>query len=101
MTTNTKRLDDNLVSSSGSVLCTHCGTVVGTANEWLKEALVRERPAQDGGSLVAEDPAVYVNAPVVFRQFFCPGCLTALQTEILAVADEGIRVKRLGGLADE
>lgn len=95
MTERRRRLDDNLVSVGETVACVHCAYPVGSVDDWLSHAIVREQSAQDGGSLVPADPALYVDATVVFRQAFCPGCLTALLTEVVAQSDRTYRTKKI------
>jgi hypothetical protein len=44
---------------------------------------------------------LFVDAPVTYRQTLCPGCLTALSTEIIAEADRHLRMKQLKGTHHE
>ena len=90
-----RRLDDNLDLHGEEVRCRRCCAPVGTATAWLEHALVRERSAQQGGSLLKAAPELFVDAPVVHRQAFCPGCLTLLMTEVVAHAHRGTRTKRI------
>ena len=96
MNNDRKRLDDNLLVAGDEVRCVRCDAVVGSAGSWLDRALIRERPTQAGGSLVHAPPETFVDAPIVYRQAFCPGCLTVLLTEIIAVEDRDVRTKQLG-----
>jgi len=92
---NAQRLDDNLVLKGETVHCSRCNATVGSASSWLKHALIAEGPAQALGSLIRAAPDVFVDAPIIYRQAFCPGCLTALLTEVIAQADHRLRTKRL------
>ena len=76
-----RRLDDNLDLHGEEVRCRRCCAPVGTA--------------QQGGSLLKAAPELFVDAPVVHRQAFCPGCLTLLMTEVVAHAHRGTRTKRI------
>jgi N-methylhydantoinase B len=99
-----QRLDDNLVQvhgPGGTVLaCTHCGHVLGRgpggreADEDLALAIY-EGPSTDAGPQMLTNPADYVDAPVVFRQYCCPGCWTAVYSAVVP-ADHPDTV---GGLA--
>lgn len=90
-----RRLDDNLEVVDGAVRCVHCGAGVGVGDDWLRDARLLERPARGGQPLLPADPDRYVDAPIVVRQAFCPGCLTVLVTEVVPAHDGGRRVKRL------
>jgi N-methylhydantoinase B len=77
-------LDDNLlimrVGSADVVACRHCATLLGDMTSFSMESL----PAQDvelasAGGLWWSDPTVYLDVDVTFRQYYCPGCYTALE----------------------
>jgi N-methylhydantoinase B len=71
-------------SGDGSLRCAHCGhDLPGTAATYLSGVPVYVGHPADGGPHIFPDPAVYVDATVVFRQYYCPGCYTALHTEIV------------------
>lgn len=58
----------------------HCGRVLGDASRNFKEfTLLEEGPVHDAGLRV--NP-YGVGDRFVFRQFYCPGCLVRLETEI-------------------
>jgi N-methylhydantoinase B len=92
-----ERLDDNLVvAASGDTCCAHCGTRVGRSGGfYLAEAARREGPPSLAGPQIHGDPQNFVDAPIVFRQFSCPGCATSLLTEVVPDADPGHRQKML------
>jgi hypothetical protein len=95
MTDDRRRLDGNLYVLGTDVRCSRCDAIVGTTASWLQNALIRERPAESGGSLMKAPPELFVDARIVYRQAFCPGCLTALLTEVIAETDRQLRAKRL------
>ncbi|MDT7619033.1 MAG: N-methylhydantoinase [Pseudonocardiales bacterium] len=80
-----RRLDDNLVEvtdGAGPVIaCRHCGERLGEADT-LRLALY-EGPPTDAGPQILADPTDYVDAPVVFRQYCCPGCWTAVYSAVV------------------
>ena len=40
----------------------------------------------EGGPLICPEPSVYLDTDVRFRQFYCPGCYTAIQTSVSPVS---------------
>jgi hypothetical protein len=77
-------LDDNLEQlPDGQVICRHCAHVLGDAAQPLRDARVRETAPATAGPSVREDASRFTDRPVVFRQTFCPECLTQLQAEIV------------------
>jgi acetone carboxylase gamma subunit len=71
----------------GRVFVCRCGQVLGDARRNFKEfALMEEGPIHEAGLRV--NP-YRVGGRFVFRQFYCPGCVTRLETEV-AQKDEPI-----------
>ncbi|WP_063129779.1 hydantoinase B/oxoprolinase family protein [Nocardia fusca] len=89
-------LDDNtIIVGESAVSCRHCGTELGTLGEPYLSALPRiETDPAAAGPHVWADPATYVDEPVVFRQVLCPGCATALISQVVP-ADHPIRADAL------
>ncbi len=89
--------DDNVViDAEGDFHCAHCGTLVGRAGgPFLGEASVRTGPPSLAGPQIRGEPALFVDAEIVFRQLSCPSCLTALLTEIVPASEVGLRTKTL------
>jgi N-methylhydantoinase B len=83
--TNGRRLDDNLLEvadgSATVIACRHCGERLGE-REALRLA-THEGPSTDAGPQILTNPADYVDAPVVFRQHYCPGCWTAIYSAVV------------------
>jgi N-methylhydantoinase B len=100
-----RRLDDNLVQAAGPdgasvVACRHCGEILGDAgpDATLTTALYEGPPAEAGPQIIA-NAADYVDAPVVFRQFSCPGCWTALYSAVVPGSDgTPVTIPLAGGL---
>ena len=81
------RLDDNLVVSKldnrGEIIsCRHCTNELGSTEAGLSVA-VRNSATSAAGPSVVTDPSLFVDAAVVFREYFCPGCWTRLQCGIV------------------
>jgi N-methylhydantoinase B len=86
-----RRLDDNLAvlesPDGGRVVCVHCTTEIGPLAEGAYvESLPRlDSAPTEAGPHIWHDPSQYVDAEVVFRQLFCPGCLTAVNSRVVPV----------------
>jgi hypothetical protein len=50
-------------------------------------AALYEGPPTDAGPQIIANAADYVDAAVVFRQFSCPGCWTALYSAVVPAGD--------------
>jgi N-methylhydantoinase B len=88
-----RRLDDNLVQVAGPdgasvVACRHCGEILGDSGpDGTLTAALYEGPPTDAGPQIIASAADYVDAPIVFRQFCCPGCWTALYSAVVPAGD--------------
>jgi N-methylhydantoinase B len=83
-----KRLDENLVLADDGghpvVGCAHCGHRLGDPRVGATLALARyDGPAEQAGPQVVSVATDYVDEPVVFRQYCCPNCLTAIYSSIV------------------
>jgi N-methylhydantoinase B len=85
-----RRLDDNLVETAaldgaGTVVaCRHCAEILGgTAADAELAVALHEGPSTEAGPQIIANPADYVDAPVVFRQYCCPCCWTALYSAVV------------------
>lgn len=87
-------LDDNLVmgcrdDGGDIVACRHCARVLEDADGSL--VLARsDSPSRAAGPSVAVDPVTFVDAEVVFREYFCPGCWTRLYCGLVPAVQEDI-----------
>ncbi|MER6173846.1 hydantoinase B/oxoprolinase family protein [Streptosporangium sp. NPDC001681] len=92
-------LDDNLKlapdGEGGSVVvCAHCDHPLGRWGENYLATLPRRAGSPgEAGPTAWADPADYVDVPIEFRQFYCPGCYTALLTQVVPV-DQPISLDR-------
>jgi N-methylhydantoinase B len=85
-----RRLDDNLVETAAPggagtvVACRHCAEILGgTAADAELALAIHEGPSTEAGPQIIANPADYVDAPVVFRQYCCPSCWTALYSAVV------------------
>ncbi len=82
---------------AGTYRCAHCGEELGALSEHYKQSMVvRERPLEEVGTRF-HDPSIYVDAEIIFRELFCPGCATRLATEVCRPDDEVLIDLRLTG----
>jgi hypothetical protein len=89
-------IDDNLeLAEDGTVACRHCSAVTGTASDPLGDALVRQSAPREAGPSVRADAGNFADREVLLRQVFCPGCLTALQAEIVPADEPPWRIRSL------
>jgi N-methylhydantoinase B len=82
------RLDENLLLSNTNgtqhVSCAHCGHTIAPLGENFYARLpFHEGPPTEAGPQIWRDPSVYIDKPVVFRQYYCPSCFTAFRTEVV------------------
>jgi len=89
-------LDHHLaIDDDGTVVCTRCSHSLGAADENYKAYAVRkDRPITDANPLIV-DPRIFIDDEVVFRQYFCPGCATLLENEVILASSEPVWDKRL------
>lgn len=87
--TAARRLDDNLVEATDGdrhfIACRHCGAVL-TDNRTDHQGLalaVYEGPPTDAGPQIIATASDYVDAPIVFRQYCCPTCWTAISSTVV------------------
>jgi N-methylhydantoinase B len=67
--------------------CAKCATDLGGWDQPYKNGcLLEERPVSASNPLIGE-PQRFIDDPVVFRQFFCPGCGTLIENEIAVTHD--------------
>ncbi len=90
----TKKLDGDLIlevtqsinvrhgETGNRFCCSRCSTDLGAVSENYKEACIREDLLLSAANPLIGDPARFVDADPVFRQFICPGCGFLVETEI-------------------
>ena len=67
--------------------CARCSTDLGPTDRGYKEGCIQEdRPVSVANPLIGA-PERFIDDPVVFRQFFCPGCGTLIENEIAVQND--------------
>ena len=89
-------IDDNmvLVPTEGVLACRHCGEVLGRyGDNYLTQLPVCSGPPTEAGSKMCPDPRYYVDTDAGFRQYYCPGCYTAIATQV-AFEDHPVLIDR-------
>ena len=96
---DTAVIDDNLiVRRGGETACAHCGTTVSKPAQWfLAEACCVEGAPTEAGPQIHGDPQNFVDAPIAFRRYACPGCGVSLLTEVGPRDDRELRGKAIVG----
>ncbi|WIX98151.1 hydantoinase B/oxoprolinase family protein [Amycolatopsis mongoliensis] len=80
-----KRIDDNLVEAGTSIACAHCAEILGDTGEGPLAVAVYDGAATEAGPQIIASASDYVDTPVVFRQYCCPSCWTALSSAVVPV----------------
>ncbi len=96
-----RQLDHHLsIDVDGAIVCRKCSTALGFADGNFKEhAVCKVRPIEAANPLIV-NPKIFVDDVVVFRQYFCPGCATLLENEVILATSEPVWDKQLGLTAD-
>ncbi|MEU6696398.1 hydantoinase B/oxoprolinase family protein [Pseudonocardia sp. NPDC046786] len=96
--TSARRIDDNLAEVGDTIVCVHCAEILGDTGGGSPLALaVYDGPPTAAGPQIIAVAADYVDAPVVFRQYSCPSCWTALSSAVVP-ADHPDHATTLGRL---
>lgn len=83
----TDNLDIRGTGDDAHWACTHCATDLGPATGNYKEHCLKDvREVSDSNPLVG-DPSLFVDDPVEFRIFLCPGCGMQMENEIAVSTD--------------
>lgn len=76
-------LEQVATEGTEAVVCSECQEQLCEAGENYKlHALSQIFPMEEAGPLL-NDPDVYVDDEMEFRQYYCPGCATLLENEVI------------------
>lgn len=67
--------------------CAKCGTELGPTRGNYKDHCLREDHPVSASNPLIGDPLQFIDDPVAFRQFCCPGCGTQIDNEIAVERD--------------
>ena len=84
------RIHEYLVATVAVIACRSCGQVLcdRTGNYKLGAYSADER-IEDAGSRM-NDPSLYVDDRFVWRRYFCPGCATLIETDVVREGESPI-----------
>lgn len=86
-------IDDNLASvllrNETRVACRHCGEILSDGENRLHVSMIAA-DSTAAGPIVRSRPEKFIDTPVEFQQYICPGCATALHTAISPAGSERI-----------
>ena len=83
-TANAVPMDDNIsIGTDERIICRHCTHVLSGGSNTPLQLALRDSPSRDAGPSVVVDPAMLLDEPIVFREYFCPGCFTRLHCAIV------------------
>jgi acetone carboxylase gamma subunit len=83
------------IDEADQIVCRNCDEQLCAADENYKyHSLVQTMPLEEVGPLI-NDPTEYVDDEMEFRQFYCPGCGTLLENEVILSELEPIHDKQL------
>ncbi len=68
--------------------CKECSTDLGATTANYKDRCIREDRAVSDANPLINDPKIFIDDEVKFRQFFCPGCGALIDNEIALAEDE-------------
>lgn len=80
-------LDLIRVNGTVELACKACGTSLGALDGWKERAVTVTRSVDQANTHI-DPPATYVDDPVLFRSYHCPGCARAVDAEV-TVGDDG------------
>ena len=91
-----RQIDHHLaIDDDGMIVCRRCGRALCPAGENFKSgAVMKERPIEDANPLIV-DPRTFIDDDVVFRQYYCPGCATLLENEVVLAGTPAVWDKQL------
>lgn len=89
------QVDHHLEIEEGRYRCRRCEHDLGPAGGNFKDgAVAKVRPIQDANPLIV-DPTIFIDDEVVFRQYYCPGCATLLENEVILADSEAVWDKQM------
>jgi N-methylhydantoinase B len=91
-----KVLDEYLsVTEQGEIVCSKCEHVYCNTDKSYKDyAVVKESEFKDLG-LASVNQSYYIDRKVIFRQFFCPGCATNIENDVVYADEKSLNDKKI------
>ena len=80
-------VNENLVVTLGGpapvVSCAHCGHVITESGDIRSGLAFHEGVHTEAGPQIYPEPERCVDARIVFREWYCPGCWVAVLTQVV------------------
>lgn len=89
------RIDLHLEIEDDRIVCRSCGEDICAADENYKLHSLCERKDLDEAAPLINDPSQYVDDDLEFRQFYCPGCGTLLENEVIKTEKQPVHDKQI------
>lgn len=88
-------LEEVDVDGTSMIACRGCGErICESERNYKKHVLCKTMPMEEAGPLM-NDPSEYVDDEMEFREFYCPGCGTLLENEVILSELEPIHDREL------
>jgi N-methylhydantoinase B len=91
------QIDHHLeINDANRLACSRCGRELCDAADNFKEHVpCKVRPIEEANPLIV-DPKTFIDDEVQFRQYFCPGCATLLENEVILASSPPVWDKQVG-----
>jgi N-methylhydantoinase B len=95
----TRKFDENIrIITDGDteyLECSHCNQRLCSLEEPYKQNLIADsQPVEDANPLLI-NPDHYIDQPMEYREYYCPGCGRTLESELVKAEREPIDDKNL------
>lgn len=88
-------LEQREIDGTSTITCRNCDEQICEADRnYKKHVLCETMPMEEGGPFM-NDPSEYVDEEMEYRKFYCPGCGTLLENEVILVDLEPIHDREL------
>lgn len=76
-------LDTHLEAADGRLRCRSCGEDICSADAvYKKHLLSAKKPLTEANPLI-DDPGTYVEEEFELREYYCPGCATLIEAQMM------------------
>lgn len=89
---NLERIEED---GTARIACRACGEEICESGEnYKRHVLCEVMPMEEAGPLM-NDPSEYVDDEMEFREYYCPGCATLLENEVILAELDPIHDREL------
>ncbi|WP_256301625.1 acetone carboxylase subunit gamma [Haloarchaeobius salinus] len=76
-------LDTHLEAADGRLRCRSCGEDICSVDAVYKEHLLcAKKPLTEANPLI-DEPGIYVDEEFELREYYCPGCATLVEAQMM------------------